>query len=742
MIDSAKFRGFFSKIRNLFSKDNQQKNIEDSFLKLIEHFHSVALEGKKDAEMDELFIHLEKIQWEFCLNKSIAELSSEMTKPDWTIEDLFHKMLEHLQLLTGSELIYFGILQKERSTLNFSTYVKEKKGGAESIVKKTFSLAPDESGNYATLWGQAMNTRQSFYLNSLNEKQIENKPRTIESSISNFLSVPALMGTELVGQISLANIQGEFTKKELEVAEKFAAIFAHILIRSRMDDELRNAKIKAEEANIAKGEFLANMSHEIRTPLNAVLGFSEILKEKLSHNLTYTHYLESITKSAQNLLFLFNDILDLSSLESGKLELTKVIYSTQAILDEIRRVFSESCNAKGLKFNVAIDDKVPEYFLIDNIRLRQILFNLVGNAIKFTESGSITISVRSKFSEETTNFFTLEFDIIDTGIGISPKLQHSIFLPFNPSDKKTTRRYGGTGLGLALSKRLIEFMGGEITVKSKVGSGSVFTISLPGIEKKTVDENYISDDVFDLNIKFKGSTVLIVDDMEFNRNIIKEFLSNYHLIPIEAENGARAVELLKMTKPDLILMDIQMPVMDGYKAARIIKNTPDKLNIKTIPLIAFTAFSKEQLDKVKSSFDDYVLKPLSKRQLILTLAKFLPHDDIKFQVAEGKQYMNQNSIDYDNLVVEIDSEQIQEELVTIIYRKILPLYEEARNKQSFRLIKDFANAVKEAGETYKNTLLTNFGIEMLQYINSFNIQSITVKMNYFPKIISVITKNA
>lgn len=399
------------------------------------------------------------------------------------------------------------------------------------------------------------------------------------------------------------------------------------LLRERVREktkELEAQKERAEYSERVKEQFLANMSHEIRTPMNAILGVTRLLLEKEPRT-DQLKYLNAIKHASDNLLVIINDILDLSKIEAGKINFERISFDLRNEILSVIDTIKVNADEKHLLLNYEIDDDIPTNISGDPYRLSQVLLNLVGNAIKFTEKGSVTIKV-SKVQERSDNI-ELKFSVEDTGIGIAKDKLDYIFDMFTQETSSTTRKFGGSGLGLAICKKLIELQGGTIHVESETGKGSVFSFILNyQIDKNKIVSEITAKEEPAVKNNLKGLRILLAEDNEFNQMVAVDTLeSAIENAKIDvAKNGKEAVEMLNTNNYDIVLMDIQMPEMDGHEATKMIRSSHDN-KINAIPIIAMTAsVIKAEVDKCfESGMNEFVGKPFSVDELLEKISKMI-----------------------------------------------------------------------------------------------------------------------
>lgn len=467
--------------------------------------------------------------------------------------------------------------------------------------------------------------------------------------------------------------------------------FLHVLNigreQRRMIVQLNRSERKIKESATIKEQFLANMSHEIRTPMNAILGFTNLLKKTRLDN-SQTQYVDFIHSSGENLLTLINDILDLSKIEAGMMQLEKAPFSLNGLIASVDIMFREKARQKGLQFSVHVDPAIHDTLSGDPIRLTQILINLLSNAIKFTEKGFVRLLVKEGGS--TADEIELQFTIQDSGIGIAPEKKAAIFERFQQAEAATTRRFGGSGLGLSIVKQLVQLQRGSIDVDTEWGKGASFMVTLPFTPVYDYEEAYAVP-AQDIDLTVKSIQILIAEDNVMNQQLIHHLMKHWQLDYMLVNNGAEAVAALKEKEYSLVLMDIQMPEMDGYAATLYIRNEL-QLNV---PIVAMTAHAMagEKERCLSYGMNEYISKPIKEIELyavIEQLAQQSPVHGTPQQNLVNLDYLRELSMgdaEFENAIIRQFIVQIPEELT---------LLKEAIEKENLMQIKGLAHGMKSS----------------------------------------------
>jgi signal transduction histidine kinase/CheY-like chemotaxis protein len=477
------------------------------------------------------------------------------------------------------------------------------------------------------------------------DPQSERTRAAVAAGLRSGFGFPIIVDEKIIGILEFFSLYTVPPDEELlSMLGHIGAQLGQVVIRQRAEEDLQHAKASAESANRAKSEFLTTMSHEMRTPMNAILGMADLLSES-PLRAEQRDYVRVFQKAGANLLDLINDILDLSKVESGHFDLEWIGFDLGALLERVIEMMVSRANDQGLRLTLEVLPDVPTILVGDPNRLRQVLVNLIGNALKFTPRGAVTLRVEREPAPAgggaTANW--LRFNVVDTGIGIAVDKIKMIFERFTQADSSTTRQYGGTGLGLAISKGLVELMGGRLGCTSEVGKGSTFFLSAPfevrqqGAPLASDEPAAIANPVAGAAAQQAGCRILIAEDSEYNVVLIRAYLKNSGFELDVAENGKIAVEKVIATRPDLVLMDLQMPVMDGLEATRAIRRWEAETGARLTPILALTAHAAGDGIGIslEAGCNEHLTKPIKRVILLEAISRHI-RGKIRIAPPEGR----------------------------------------------------------------------------------------------------------
>ncbi|MBN2282076.1 MAG: PAS domain S-box protein [Candidatus Marinimicrobia bacterium] len=649
--------------------------------------------------------------------QSTLELLVEMAKtfinlPVEKLTDEINKALEKMGRFVSADRVYvFEYDFDKRSTSNTYEWCSEG-------IKPEIRNLQDVPLEAIPQWVETHQRGEEMYIPDVHALPEKSGLREIlePQKVKSLLTLPLHQRDELVGFIGFDSVQQKhvYNSAERDILLVFGELLVNVQERIKYLKQLSAAKEAAESANRAKSIFLANMSHEIRTPMNVIIGFTDLLESKLTDPID-REYLASIKNSGDLLLSLINDILDLSKIEAGKLKISQSEMHIRNTVQSLSKMFQHIINEKGIEFKLEIQENLPDTVLTDKSRFRQILINLIGNAVKFTQEGFIHISVTGQHNATENKLDYLKISVKDSGIGISEDFKNHLFDSFSQENGLSTRSYEGTGLGLAISQKFASLMNGQIQVESQLGKGSEFILIIYDLMiDYTIKEQSFHPSHKMKMIEFKPAKILIVDDKVLNRNLLKEIIADKNIELFEAKDGKEAVELTFQHLPDIILMDIFMPNVDGIKATEAIKSNPQTINI---PIIALTGTAKKFLgaDQRTDYFSEFLLKPINSEKIYNLLANYLSYSINDVPEAQVAIHMNEK---FKFL------KTISEKHIEIIQNNIKPFIDNISVAVDMQEVQSLIYFLEEFNQDIKDDSLSDIIRDLTKAESSFDIHRI------------------
>ncbi|QBZ84250.1 Virulence sensor protein BvgS [Hydrogenovibrio crunogenus] len=711
-----------------------------SYLIKKNHYTALKIVGKTDIEKQfTLFVNKRHPELFSILQKSMPAITEEHGSGilnQWTKIEfaskfdyaLFFQVFSFLLVVIGLIFFWNRRLTKEvKQRLQAEKRLKENETQLQDLIDSIplMIMVTNHQGKFLSANRQTLQNYQLNFedLSALNSSHFYSDPEERQQILK------ALKAGKQIHQkiISMKDANGVPRKMMLSVLPihfnqqpAYLSLAIDLTERIAFENQLQEAKEQAESASQTKSQFLANMSHEIRTPMNAIIGFTELLNEQVTEP-RLKRYIRTIQAAGKTLLTLINDILDLSKIEAGKMDLDKKAVNPHSLFEEIGQIFMINIQRKGLDFLIDIDEALPEALLLDGVRLRQILFNLLGNAVKFTEQGYVKLKVSACNVDEHHSKTDILIQVSDTGIGIPQDQQTRIFNVFEQRENQDVQKFGGTGLGLAITQRLVDMMGGEIWVESTLGEGTTFNLLIHHVDISATNQSEPSQTKTQPPqlIEFHPSTILVVDDVEDNRALIKQNFADKDVTVYEAENGEEALNCFNAEKSiSLILMDLRMPVMNGYQAAEIIKKQSPNT-----PIVALTAsVMTETPDKTKRQhFDDYLRKPVFKADLFNILKKYLPYETL----TPTPEFSEPSEVLSDKARANAP------QFLQVIQDKLSPTQKTILKTNNIEEIQQFAQTCDAIADQYDSKTLKAYATQLLEASESFDIKAMQQLLKYY-----------
>lgn len=553
--------------------------------------------------------------------KRIRALHAIISRPDLSFDQQIDEALRLGCRLLGTEIGKIGRQNPEKNTSEFLNTVVL----SDLPAKRGVILPLDKT--YCNI---TFSSPETIAISDVSNSKYNTHPALAFTGIHSYIGCTINIHGKKFGTINFSNrapIGRQFTKADRDLVNLIGSWISIMMERQLEADQLKAAKEEADRANQAKSVFLAHMSHEIRTPLTAIIGFTDFALHDDQSAEQKKHSLEIVRNSSNHLLSLINDVLDFSKIEAGELDTEQRVVKVSELMNSVETITSGQATRKGLQFGVDYIYPIPITIHSDMLRLKQILLNLCSNAIKFTDAGSVRLRVSYDVPSKI-----LRIAVIDTGIGLDTENIDKVFQPFKQVDVSTTRKYGGTGLGLPLSRRIAELLGGALTVKSEINVGSTFELALQ-LADESPQGMSLAYSHKDLNSENEGNanrlsapqvtgTILVVDDNDVNQLLLRKYLEKTGAVLTFAGNGAAAVSLAKKHTYDLILMDMQMPILSGIDALHALRG----MNYSgPVAMLTANATLDDRTACEKAGCNDFLTKPIVKEKLYQAVAKYLSH---------------------------------------------------------------------------------------------------------------------